>query len=276
VGTTAEKQIRVDNAKLASVTQIAVSTKDVNGRTAINTFLKHLAPNNYVWLGDSANNWSLFRIISRTTETESSAKLLHVELVEAGSELLAEGLVQFTVVTTSPTDWGLVTALPVFRSVGDTCKYYADKTNGVIWDLIYDGEGEFPWKKIGGPPLVAEVQTFQKTTSKTFAALATAGPSITTPLKGDYDISVEACCSLPSYDEGVMSYDIGATGASDEDAASFAHDNVTAGVASTNSARRRKTGIGSGVAIVSKYHVVVGVEANFGRRRIAIDPIRVG
>ena len=55
---------------------------------------------------------------------------------------------------------GLVTKLPSgigVVNVGDTCDFYADEANGVIWHLIYDGKGSYPWKKIGGPAIRQEI-----------------------------------------------------------------------------------------------------------------------
>lgn len=88
-------------------------------------------------------------------------------------------------------DFGLVSALPSVAGVGDVCRFYADKANGVIWDLVYDGEGEFPWKKIGGPPLRAvDAGGERKTSSNVFQT--TGSPSVSTPLAGDYRVKYGA------------------------------------------------------------------------------------
>lgn len=90
-----------------------------------------------------------------------------------------------------PRDYGIVTALPTTTSVGDHCTYNADNTNGVYWRLVYDGVGSYPWKFIGGPPMFTKVDTDETVTSDgAMHDPATAGPSITLPLAGDYSYQV--------------------------------------------------------------------------------------
>jgi hypothetical protein len=167
-------------------------------------------------------------------------------------------------------DFGLVEALPTSEAVkNDKCSYYANKANGVVWDLIYDGEGEYPWKKIGGAPLIDEVATAQNTGSATYADLATVGPSLTTPLKGDYMVST-GCYSYTNSSFAFMSYSIGASAAVDAD--STAHGLSDAAM---HSRTARKTALAASAALVAKYKAGATL-AEFAKRWITIDPIRVG
>lgn len=85
----------------------------------------------------------------------------------------------------------IVTSLPLVPQFGDQVVYAADATNGVYWLLQYDATGTYPWKFIGGAPLLGYVASVgQQTTTATWQNLS--GPSATIPLAGDYDLAVEA------------------------------------------------------------------------------------
>ena len=89
--------------------------------------------------------------------------------------------------TTTP----VVTQLPSKPTVGDRVIYTADATYGVYWQLLYDGIEPYPWKFLGGAPLLGYVASVgQQTTTSTWQNLS--GPSATLPLAGDYDVAVEA------------------------------------------------------------------------------------
>jgi hypothetical protein len=82
----------------------------------------------------------------------------------------------------------LLSSLPSSPYDGQEIYYSADPTNGVIWHLRYRSASAPPykWELVGGPPLTAEVATFESTSSAFPVDLATVGPSITIPLAGDY------------------------------------------------------------------------------------------
>jgi hypothetical protein len=160
----------------------------------------------------------------------------------------------------------LVTSIPSAPIDGQEIRYLADATNGVIWNLRYDGQGTYPWKFIGGAPLYAEIgmgAADETTTSGTYVALTTAGPSITIPLPGDYDIEVGHRSAGASY----MSYDIGATGAADADGAYASANNVHV------YKRRRKTAL-TAVTLTAKYKSTSGT-AGFRDRTMTAFPVRV-
>ena len=85
------------------------------------------------------------------------------------------------------TDWGIVTSLPGSPSAGDFCRYVVDKTNGILWDLIYY-EGR--WRKIGGPPLISKTTPEKSTASAAYVTLENS-PSVVTPaVKLDANIRI--------------------------------------------------------------------------------------
>lgn len=174
-------------------------------------------------------------------------------------------------------DWGIVNALPTGALYGDTCVYIAaNNTNGgVYWNLIYDGQGSFPWKVVGGPPLWSEVVTAESRTTASYGALTTAGPSITVPLAGDYDVSVGSMVEMSTAGHiGFMSYDIGATGAVDADGletiSRSANEEWPPGIR-----KRRKTSLAASTALVAKYKPD-GTAVTWEMRTMEAKPIRVG
>ena len=169
-----------------------------------------------------------------------------------------------------------VSSLPGTPSDGDEV-YYDTGTAGVVWHLRYNSATTY-WDYLGGAPLLSEVaadETLSNCGCNTYRALTTAGPSITTPLFGDYDVKIGA----EGYDAGftwtnftVMSYDIGATGAVDADGMNMAFPNNS--TYSANSRVERKTGIAANTAFVSKYKQN-NDNAHWRSRWMQITPVRV-
>lgn len=171
----------------------------------------------------------------------------------------------------------LVTTLPTSIAVQGMRVIYDTGTAGVRWDLVYDiSDGStYPWLYVGGPPLHAEVATEQSTTSTSYAALSTAGPAVTLPLAGDYDVAGGAYLNNDTDTNGArMSFDIGASTATDAD--SFAYQFGTGATIVASMAREvRKTAL-TAVALTCKYKALVGGTAKFGSRWISATPVRVG
>lgn len=180
-------------------------------------------------------------------------------------------------------DFGIVMALPSSPPIGARCIFKA--AAGIYWELIYTKESsEYPWNVIGGPPLFAEVVTNQGITSSTYGNLATVGPEITLPLKGDYMVAIGAGIydSGPVNTDATMSYAIGASAAADADSIdtnSFSlPSNVSAVIPGGLSRVRKKTGLGA-VALVAKYKSSANsgsATATFYNRWMRVDPLRVG
>lgn len=114
----------------------------------------------------------------------------------------------------------VVTQLPSQATVGDSVLYAADATNGIYWQLQYDGIGTYPWKFIGGSELASLASAGASVTSTTYAATPSGGPDIVIPVAGDYRVRLEANMSNPPNGTPYytyMSFAVGATAATDAD-----------------------------------------------------------
>jgi hypothetical protein len=185
----------------------------------------------------------------------------------------------------TPKDHGLVEALPTSSSlVGDTCTFIASKASGVYWLLVYDGEGEYPWKKIGGPPLVVRSDTDRVISSLSYVSLPTDPLSITLPaVKGDWDITAEVQEGTSNTEGGIhesrYSYSVGAIPASDSWAALLFVNTNTGNETKVISATVKKTrhfDVPASAVIEEKARNGGGYESQFGKRRLWADPVRVG
>ncbi|HVE80923.1 MAG TPA: hypothetical protein VNA68_02170, partial [Candidatus Dormibacteraeota bacterium] len=175
----------------------------------------------------------------------------------------------------------VVTTLPSSPSDGDEVTYQADATNGIYWHLRYraGSASAYKWEFLGGSELYSSVATAESTQSATFVALATAGPSIALPLPGDYEIGLGATISQDSANSpAVMSFDIGATAASDGDSIwefySVRTDGTPGPIRNAN-VLLRKTGL-SAVTLTAKYHSTSNANSTFSQRTMRARPIRVG
>ena len=171
-----------------------------------------------------------------------------------------------------------VTELPVSAGDKDEVSFLADATNGVVWRFRFraNAPSKYQWEFLGGSPLYAEVTTSESTSSTSYAALATAGPSIALPLAGDYMVSGGAKANNDTDASGArMSYDIGSTGAVDGDALAEAFQSGATSVTASGSRSRRKTDL-TAVTLTAKYKATVGGNAFFSDRWLSVIPIRVG
>src|SRR5262249_30960661 len=146
--------------------------------------------------------------------------------------------------------------------VGDRCSYVAEE-GSVYWELRYTGKGELKWAFVGGPPLFAEIETEESTASTTYVDLTTVGPSVTLPLKGDYDIAVGTGAIFNGANTHLMSYAIGGTGAVDADAAEVNVGTVTDSLFF----ERRKKAL-TAVKLTAKYRVSSASSGAFKKRWI--------
>lgn len=149
-----------------------------------------------------------------------------------------------------------------------------DATNGILWHLGYEsGETTYKWRFLGGSPLYSEVTTSESTASGTYAALSTAGPSISLPVAGDYMVTPHVQINPASVAAALasMSYDIGGTGAVDA-------DRIVAGNPAANamfadvSWPKRKQGL-TAVTLTSKYKATNN--STFANRSLSVTPIRL-
>lgn len=158
------------------------------------------------------------------------------------------------------------------RYPGEVVAYVASATLGIEWLFRHSGDNSaFPWRALGPAPLISEVPAAETTVSAAYAALATAGPSLTPPLSGDYIVHQEAQVSVNGVGRTNMSYDIGASGAGDGDSFQIVID--VANNEKDGQRTRRKTNLVGGQAIVSKYKTSANT-ANFSQRMLSIQPLR--
>lgn len=176
----------------------------------------------------------------------------------------------------------MVTALPTSGLVdGDRVTFVDSLTAPTYaWYLRYiAGASTYKWYCIGGTPALIETTTAEAgSMGSTYGDLATVGPSFTLPLAGDWDIEI-GCTHINDYNGGAardsyMSYAIGGTSASDNDAIKCTG---TAGVLSFVGTRtRRKTGLASSTALVAKYRYSGGTPTmTWGPRTLRVMPFRV-
>lgn len=152
-----------------------------------------------------------------------------------------------------------------------------DAANGIYWRFRYrSASGSiYKWEFMGGPPMAASVDTDESTASTSYTALATAGPSITVPYAGDYDIEVGSVAYLSAINTAAYhSFDIGGTGAVDADAVVAAQGTSGASNQASGVTKRRKT-LSGAVALVSKYKVNGGT-GHWKNRFMRVAPIRIG
>ena len=183
-------------------------------------------------------------------------------------------------ITSNPLPPTYVTSLPSSPYHGQLVYYAADATNGINWHLRYNANSasSYKWEYLGGGSLYNAVAADESTTSATYTALTTSGPTPTTlALAGDYMIAFGST----AYTAGTNvfsyhSFDVGGTGAIDADALEYR--NSAANVPRTAQSRTvLKTGISAGSSIVSKYKSgTSGTAANFKNRWMQITPVRVG
>lgn len=140
---------------------------------------------------------------------------------------------------------------------------------GVAWRCFFDGT---KWIA-GGPPLYAETNTAgETTTSTTYTDLGTAGPQITLPIAGDFDVEVGASMrSNVDGDFSYMSYQIGGTGAVDADGVQTTSLRQT-----HNSHTRRKTLTAVGLSAKYKAAGSGPPVARFYDRWLRVTPVRIG
>ena len=164
---------------------------------------------------------------------------------------------------------GRSTTFPSSPVDGDIHVYPADLTNGVMWQFMYRSAVN-DWECIGGAPLFAEVVTSETTASTSYAALATAGPSIALPFVGDWMVRIGATVgNSGAGNTSFMSYDIGGTGAVDADG--IFHEGPASNRASIERPRRKQAL--TAITLTAKYRVTAGT-GSFMNRWMAVTPVR--
>jgi len=169
----------------------------------------------------------------------------------------------------------LVTSLPASPVDGQEC-ILCDSLSAPTyqWHLKYvAAKASNKWVFIGGPPKIAVVATAEATSSATFVALATAGPSFTIPVAGDYIITVGSLINPGATVGSIHSYDIGATGAVDANGAQWTGNTSWLGTPMKTNFHQ---GLAAGTAIVSKYRNQTAAAATYSGRTLTVQPVAVG
>lgn len=170
----------------------------------------------------------------------------------------------------------LISALPGSPTDGEEVLFQstAMATAGVIWRLRYRtaSASTHKWEFIGGAALSNEVVTNQATASGTYVDLVTVGPSVTTPLVGDYDVRASARLQIGAEAAAaVAQLFIGAA-----EAAKFLVFGKTAATQSSAFFEGTVTGVAAGEVLKLKYASEGAKTVEFARRFLALTPIRVG
>lgn len=171
-----------------------------------------------------------------------------------------------------------VTSLPASPVNGEEVAYVADGSIGALWHLRWNGTY---WEALGGSPLRVEGvggrdnSTRETTTSTTATTLTTAGPSITVPLAGIYDIWGSA--GAYGVNQGAASIFLwlsadGSQAWNRGDATGYAaadhYDEL--------SARRQRT-LAANEAVQMKYATSnVSYAVGFWNRNLYVMPVRIG
>lgn len=200
----------------------------------------------------------------------ASASIRNVSAAEATMVWLGSGLPN----AEENYDWGIVTSPPSAAKLGDYCSLKVREDSEKPWKLWrlqkIEEAGELPWAKIGGPPLSVETAASAELTSKTLTSL-TGGPEITTPVKGEYEIEA-AVESFGGATNIYMTYKIGATAGDLADGVQQSNG----GVAVVNGTRRQRKTLAASTTLLAQYESESGAAVFVLRRRLTIDPTRVG
>lgn len=177
----------------------------------------------------------------------------------------------------------VVTALPSNPTDGQECYFLADATNGIVWHLKYRAAetGSYKWYCVGGSELSSIVNTNEASnTGAPYADLTTAGPQVTAPLAGDYEVefgfghsanaaNADAYCGIQvnGADPGTAVTDpiisVGGTG-------------MPASASFVTSRRIKVTGVNATSVLKMRYRGGSGIATTFLRRWMRVRPIRVG
>jgi hypothetical protein len=160
----------------------------------------------------------------------------------------------------------LVTALPSSPFDGQEVDFTDSLTTpSWVWRFRYVAAAPTnKWKFVGGAPIVAEITTLENATLPAFGNLATVGPTLTIPVAGDYDVTINAILDNASASLNYASYAVGATAALDADAAQLSVSAPSQG--STVARTSRKAGLTGGVVLTAKYKGTAG--ATYASKRV--------
>lgn len=172
----------------------------------------------------------------------------------------------------------IVTGLPSSPVDGQECKFQADATNGINWHLRYNAASgsAYKWEFAGGAELYSFIQTEEATSSTTYTNLATIGPTVTSPLAGEYMCEIFAHVYRPSTSGNAAGIMFNSSAAGPIGGVEDALAQIFASNASHTLTRKFKKTLTAGQAMVLKYVTGTAAATNFYNRSASIRPIRVG
>lgn len=174
------------------------------------------------------------------------------------------------------TDIPAGTSFPTSPYDGQDFFYRA--ADGVIWHFKYDASSAstLKWVCVGGRPLQAEVLTAEVRAAATYADLTTTGPSVTVPLAGDYDLTIEAAVQPGGVvnNRGWASPSIGGGTPSDNDA--IVVTNPATGTLDASVSRTMVRTIAALAVVKMQYKSTGTNNMTFYNRHLQIMPRRVG
>jgi hypothetical protein len=170
----------------------------------------------------------------------------------------------------------LVSALPSSPIDGQEVYFAADAANGVIWHLRYRAASAsaYKWEFLGGAPLVHRIDTDEQLAAGTAAYVdaPTVGPTLTTPLAGDYIYDAGFGCYT-----GSTTTTVSVTGS--VHVAGTPHgpaQAVTTDRSATTSCANRANAVAAAAVIKLMYLRNVTYTQNFRYRYLKLHPVRVG
>ena len=178
------------------------------------------------------------------------------------------------------------TALPSSPVDGQSFYYVADTTNGIVWHLRYRAASAsaYKWEFVGGESIGGTVLTSQSlgATVNTWADLATAGPSLTLPLAGDYRFRWGAYVKNDSGIGSILGIGL-RFGATDPTSAAGLGIRWTAGITAASTSNPGHNVSSEDVATAQTASTIVkavyrqnNTNCNFGNRYLYASPVRVG
>lgn len=174
-------------------------------------------------------------------------------------------------------------AFPADPRDRDEVYVVVDDTNGVVWHFRYreGSASSYKWEFVGGPALSQTIKgnntsasDSEGTASTTYTDLATPGPAVALPFEGDYMVQIEFNGNNGTDGGGnYMSYAIGGTAASDNDAIETFQSGAVS-VTAMHSRTKRKDGL-TAVTLTAKYKRNTAGTAAYWRRFMSVTPVRV-
>jgi hypothetical protein len=170
----------------------------------------------------------------------------------------------------------LVTSLPGSPVDGQEVYLQIDATNGINWHLRYraGSASAYKWEFVGGPPLTAQVEAQESTSSGGYTNLTTPGPLFSLPRAGDYIIESGFQAiggGGGNWSTAIVVYGgvIPTVGDADEYVVSG-----NSGIEGAGSRLLRKTGLGA-VEARMIYRIGGGGTSTFRKRWLSAIPVRV-